>query len=176
MKSVMTPKSVCVLVLLLLTACASTPPSAPPLAPPPPPKTEPSAAQPVDQFLVCPGSVDSESYPQGKIPARPAVVLVVLTKDPTLTKAALGYRDVTVTYNGKIMDTTPAPSPICQPKRNNADRCDIKHDGDMLQIHGFVYMSLSAMSLDLNEKTGKLAFSDGGIDGGWAFHGVCRPK
>jgi len=158
----MTSKGSLTLAAALLAACGSHQPS----------KTVVVTSRPSDRTLVCTGTVNSEGYPMGKAPSRPATVVVVLNKDPSLTKAVLGYRDIRFTVDGKTVDTLADPKPVCQPKKNPSDNCSALQNGDTLKIANSTAMVFT--SLDINTKSGEIKFSGGGLDGGWAFVGTCR--
>jgi hypothetical protein len=127
-----------------------------------------------DQTLVCKGYMDSEGYPFGKAPTRPATVVVQLNKDPALTKATVVYSDISLTIDGKNVDQLVNPTEICRPPISNFDRCNARQEGGILKIDNLTAMVSTAFELDV--KKGQLTYGGGGLDGGWNFAGICAPQ
>jgi hypothetical protein len=114
-----------------------------------------TASESGDQTLVCEGSIDREGYPYGNAPTRPATVLVVLNKDPALTKAVVANTAIRVTVNGKAVDSLGNPQTICRPSKTPFERCIAHRDGDILKITNANPRTTTSLELDLS--TGKFA-------------------
>lgn len=147
---------------LMLGACASPLPLSS--------KTEAATSKPSGQVLVCTGSVNSYLYP-GPAKTQSARAVVVLNKDPSLTKACVFYDERTV--DAKTVGSLTDHREVCRPKESPGDHCTAVKDGDMLKIaNGSSKMIVT--TLELNTKSLELNYGVGFLDGGWSFIGNCN--
>jgi beta-glucanase (GH16 family) len=126
--------------------------------------------------------------------------VLVLTKDPTLTRIGTSGQWITGSVGGKARgdtsllplvctpkawqdsrctliknDTTPVTyHSQCKPGDWHANRCEAKVDSDKFQLSFFNHAASERTDLELNKKTGNLLFKGGALDGGWwSYEGKC---
>jgi hypothetical protein len=167
----MKPSTVVLLtpLLLSLTACASALQTAPQTKPAPPTV----ATKVPDQVLICTGLLNQQQYPIGRFPTRHATMLVVIPQDPTLTRTAMRYDDVTISYNGKPTDQLQDTSPVCSRSRFPNGTCKAQQNQDRLDV-AFYVVGVGSTILVLDKKTGRFSYGAGGMDGGMDFDGDCK--
>ena len=150
-----------ILAPLLLAACASPRPVLS--------KTEAVIPKPSDQILVCAGTINAYFYPGPAKTPQSVTVIVVLNKDPLLTKVGIAYREH-MTFDARTAGILTDHREVCQ--QSPGDHCNALKDGDTLKItNGTSKMIVT--TLELNTKSRELKYGAGGLDGGWSFTGTC---
>lgn len=154
----------------------------------------------LERIYLCHGIESSSGYPHGGSQGVHTKLVLVLTDDPTSVRIG-GANQWIIDSGERIHEPTSSLPLMCSPPswqdkhcnlvQNNTNpptyhfncspgdwhpnRCNAAYVDDSLRINFFNQQDMTNKSLDFNQKTGKITYGGGGVDGGWGFSGVCSP-